>query len=225
METRSFTVPQRHRTRPFVKISQFEAYRTTLVENAEQRVAKQIMSGRGEKFPFKNLKFAFVLPFSASLKWKLWEFLFFEAFHVCQPAETIKYFIPEGDSTKQRFSLRTLTCTDENNIVRFTTWRFYLWIDSNLCESVPGLRKAGRKVFDYSDCALGELPLWKQFSTYCVLTRVNIGSPKYGGTFSSINECVLMKFKVASGSARESLWQEPGLGSGICKDGKRTRVE
>lgn len=25
-----------------------------------------------------------------------------------------------------------------------------------------------------------------------------------------------MKFKVASGSARVSLWHEPGLGSGIC---------
>lgn len=25
-----------------------------------------------------------------------------------------------------------------------------------------------------------------------------------------------MKFKVASGRARESLWQEPGRGSGIC---------
>lgn len=65
----------------------------------------------------------------------------------------------------------------------------------------------------------------EQFSTYCVLTRVNIGSPKYGGTFSSINECVLMKFKVASGSARESLWHEPGLGSGICTGGKAKEQE
>lgn len=34
-----------------------------------------------------------------------------------------------------------------------------------------------------------------------------------------------MKFKVASGSARESLWHEPGLGSGICTRGKAKEQE
>lgn len=42
-----------------------------------------------------------------------------------------------------------------------------------------------------------------------------MGIPKKAGTFSSIKECVLMKFKVKSGSVLESLWHEPGLGSGI----------
>lgn len=34
-----------------------------------------------------------------------------------------------------------------------------------------------------------------------------------------------MKFRVASGSARESLWHEPGLGSGICTGGEAKEQE
>lgn len=45
-------------------------------------------------------------------------------------------------------------------------------------------------------------------------TRVKIGSPKYAGTFSSINGCCLMNVKVGSGNALVSLWHEPGRGSG-----------
>lgn len=41
--------------------------------------------------------------------------------------------------------------------------------------------------------------------TYIVLVRTRIGCPKNAGTFSSISECVLMKFNVASGSVFESL--------------------
>lgn len=52
--------------------------------------------------------------------------------------------------------------------------------------------------------------------TYIVLVLTKIGWPKNAGTFSSISECVLMKFNVGSGSVRESLWQEPGRGSGTC---------
>lgn len=53
--------------------------------------------------------------------------------------------------------------------------------------------------------------------TYIVLVRIKIGWPKKAGTFSSINECVLMKFNVASGSVLESLWHDPGRGSGTWK--------
>lgn len=53
--------------------------------------------------------------------------------------------------------------------------------------------------------------------TYIVLVRTKIGWPKNDGTFSSISECVLMKFNVGSGSVRESLWQAPGRGSGTYK--------
>lgn len=41
--------------------------------------------------------------------------------------------------------------------------------------------------------------------TYIVLVLIKIGCPKNGGTLSSISECVLMKFSVASGRVRESL--------------------
>lgn len=50
--------------------------------------------------------------------------------------------------------------------------------------------------------------------TYIVLDRIRIGWPKNAGTFSSINECVLIKFSVASGNVLESLWHDPGRGSG-----------
>lgn len=52
--------------------------------------------------------------------------------------------------------------------------------------------------------------------TYIVLVRIKIGWPKKAGTFSSISEWVLMKFNVRSGNVRESLWHEPGRGSGTC---------
>lgn len=134
-------------------------------------------------------------------------------------AGTIKYFIPEAVRRvlclfNGEFS-RSLTCADEYNIVRFATRRFYLWINGNLCEAVP-VKEDGALCFLF--CSK-----FFHFTTYCVLTRVKIGSPKYGGTFSSISEWVFMKFRVASGSARESLWQEPGRGSGICIGKKRMR--
>lgn len=50
--------------------------------------------------------------------------------------------------------------------------------------------------------------------TYIVLTRVRMGEPKNAGTVSSISEWVFLKLSVRSGSVRESLWQEPGRGSG-----------
>lgn len=56
---------------------------------------------------------------------------------------------------------------------------------------------------------------FKTVYAYGVPTRVKIGSPKYAGTFSSINECVLINVSVASGNTRVSLWQDPGRGSGI----------
>lgn len=103
----------------------------------------------------------------------------------------------------------SLTCTDEYNIVRFTTRRFYLWINGNLCESVPAENeKEKERETLYVRLFISKEKLFppsNHVTTYCVLTRVRIGSPKYGGTFSSINEWVLMKFKVASGNARESL--------------------
>lgn len=57
--------------------------------------------------------------------------------------------------------------------------------------------------------------------THIVLVRTKIGWLKNAGTFSSISECVLMKFSVGSGSALESLWQEPGRGSGTYKKKER----
>ena len=50
-----------------------------------------------------------------------------------------------------------------------------------------------------------------------MLVRINIGRPKNAGTLSSIKECVFIKFNVKSGNVRESLWHEPGRGSGTLK--------
>lgn len=61
------------------------------------------------------------------------------------------------------------------------------------------------------------------WNTYIVLVRIRIGWPKNAGTFSSISEWVLIKFNVTSGNVRESLWHEPGRGSGIY-GGRRWRI-
>lgn len=47
-------------------------------------------------------------------------------------------------------------------------------------------------------------------NTYGTPTRLTIGNPKNGGTFSSIIVWVLRKLSVGSGSDFESLWHEPG---------------
>lgn len=68
----------------------------------------------------------------------------------------------------------------------------------------------GNMIGEAIDSGCGE---WRKLA-YTVLVRIKIGWPKNAGTFSSMSECVLMKFNVASGSVRESLWHEPGRGSG-----------
>lgn len=60
---------------------------------------------------------------------------------------------------------------------------------------------------------------------YIVLVRIKIGCPKNAGTFSSMSECVLMKFNVASGNVRESLWHDPGLGSGTYVNKSETKIK
>lgn len=52
--------------------------------------------------------------------------------------------------------------------------------------------------------------------TYWKLVRTKIGCRKNDGTDSSINAWVFMKFRVKSGSVRESLTHCPGRGSGTC---------
>lgn len=59
-----------------------------------------------------------------------------------------KIFHPKGDfrmlyvrSLNGNVFSFWLTCSDEYNIVRFTTRCFYLWINGNLCESVPARKK------------------------------------------------------------------------------------
>jgi hypothetical protein len=46
---------------------------------------------------------------------------------------------------------------------------------------------------------------------------MTMGAPKNGDTDSSINECVLMKFRLASGRLLVSLLQLPGRGLGTWK--------
>lgn len=110
-----------------------------------------------------------------------------------------------------------LTGSNEYNVIGFTARCFDLCIDNNLCESITEDEEENEKWFYWW--------LLKEPNgvTYIVLVRMRIGWPKNAGTFSSISEWVFMKFNVTSGSVRESLWHEPGRGSGICV-GERWKI-
>lgn len=89
-----------------MKISQFEAYRPAFVENAEHKAAKANQKRSRREISIQKLQILFCAAVLSQSQVETMRIFIFEAFHVCQAAaETIKYFIPEGDSTEQRFSL------------------------------------------------------------------------------------------------------------------------
>lgn len=151
---------------------------------------------------------------------KLW--FFFAFFYICDFQRNINRINVE----KKRMNV-VLTSSDEYNIIRFSAWCFNLCVNNDLCESVAEIAtKKNEKqcIIVYINFIFVIVHVFRKLIsihfywkwTYIVLVRIKIGWPKNAGTFSSINECVLIKFSVASGNVRESLWHEPGLGSGTC---------
>lgn len=66
------------------------------------------------------------------MEWKI----FYDTHNCC----SFIFFTPSPPTHTQKTRKKyfeVLTCANEYNIIRFASWRFYLWINSNLCEAVP----------------------------------------------------------------------------------------